>query len=63
MSDSDKSFDGIVIGAGINGVGIARDAAQRGLRVVVLEQDDICSGVSAWSRSWDSFGSKRSGDH
>ena len=49
MSATGRSFDLIVIGAGINGVGIARDAAQRGLRVVVLEQDDICSGVSAWS--------------
>jgi glycerol-3-phosphate dehydrogenase len=43
------SFDLVVIGAGINGLGIARDAAQRGLRVIVLEKDDICSGVSAWS--------------
>jgi glycerol-3-phosphate dehydrogenase len=42
-------FDVIVVGAGVNGVGIARDAALRGLRVVLLEQDDICSGVSAWS--------------
>ena len=42
-------FDLVVIGAGINGLGIARDAAQRGLRVIVLEKDDICSGVSAWS--------------
>ncbi|TNM60717.1 glycerol-3-phosphate dehydrogenase [Streptomyces sp. NP160] len=42
-------FDLVVIGAGVNGVGIARDAALRGLRVVLLEQDDICSGVSAWS--------------
>ena len=49
MNSADKPFDVIVIGAGINGVGIARDAASRGLRVVVLEQDDICSGVSAWS--------------
>ena len=49
MNDSNRTFDLIVIGAGINGVGIARDAAARGLRVVVIEQDDICSGVSAWS--------------
>jgi glycerol-3-phosphate dehydrogenase len=42
-------FDVIVIGAGINGVGIAQDAALRGLRVALLEQDDLCSGVSAWS--------------
>jgi glycerol-3-phosphate dehydrogenase len=40
-------FDVAVIGAGINGAGIARDAALRGLRVVVLEQNDMCSGTSA----------------
>ncbi len=42
-------FDVVVVGAGINGVGIAQDAALRGLRVALLEQDDLCSGVSAWS--------------
>jgi glycerol-3-phosphate dehydrogenase len=46
---SPSSYDVIIVGAGINGLGIARDAALRDLRVVVLEQDDICSGVSAWS--------------
>lgn len=47
--DDTGGFDLVVIGAGINGLGIARDAAQRGLKVIVLEKDDICSGVSAWS--------------
>ena len=42
-------FDLIVIGAGINGLGIARDAAERGLRVALVEQEDFCAGVSAWS--------------
>ena len=42
-------FDLVVVGAGINGLGIAQDAALRGLRVALLEQDDVCSGVSAWS--------------
>ena len=42
-------YDLILIGAGINGVGIAQDAALRGLSVLLLEQEDICSGVSAWS--------------
>jgi glycerol-3-phosphate dehydrogenase len=42
-------YDLIVVGAGINGVGIAQDAALRGLGVLLLEQEDICSGVSAWS--------------
>lgn len=42
-------FDVIVIGAGINGAGIARDAAMRGLKVLVLEKDDVASGTTAWS--------------
>ena len=42
-------FDLIIIGAGINGTGIARDAAMRGLKVLLVDQDDICSGTSAWS--------------
>ncbi len=49
MDDLNAPYDLIVVGAGINGLGIARDAAIRGLRVILLEQDDICSGVSAWS--------------
>lgn len=44
-----NNFDLIVIGGGINGVGITREAALQGYRVLLLEQDDICSGVSAWS--------------
>ena len=44
-----KDFDLAVIGAGVNGAGIARDAALRGLRVVVLEKNDLCSGTSAIS--------------
>lgn len=47
---ADPSFDVAIIGAGINGAGIARDAALRGLRVVVLEQGDCCSGTS-WASS------------
>ncbi|RXZ51664.1 glycerol-3-phosphate dehydrogenase [Agromyces binzhouensis] len=42
-------YDLIVVGAGINGLGIARDAAERGLHVAIVEQEDLCSGVSAWS--------------
>ena len=49
MDELSLPFDVIVVGAGVNGLGIARDAALRGLRVALLEQDDICSGVSAWS--------------
>ena len=46
---AEKPFDVAIIGAGINGAGIARDAALRGLRTIVVEQDDICSGTSAIS--------------
>ncbi len=42
-------FDLIVIGAGINGAGIARDAAARGLRVALVEREDIGSGTSNYS--------------
>ena len=38
-----------IIGGGINGCGIARDAAGRGLAVLLLEQDDLASATSSWS--------------
>ena len=46
---SSKLFDLIIIGAGINGAGIARDASLRGLKVMLLDKDDIASGTSAYS--------------
>ena len=42
-------FDLAIIGGGINGVGIARDAAGRGLKVVLFEQNDLASGTSSAS--------------
>lgn len=39
-------FDVIIVGGGINGAGIARDAAMRGLRILLLERDDFASGAS-----------------
>jgi glycerol-3-phosphate dehydrogenase len=42
-------FDLAIIGGGINGAGIARDAAGRGLRVLLVEQNDLASGTSAAS--------------
>ncbi|MBT8443832.1 MAG: glycerol-3-phosphate dehydrogenase/oxidase, partial [Gammaproteobacteria bacterium] len=42
-------FDLIVIGGGINGVGVARDAAMRGMRVCLFEQADLCNSTSRWS--------------
>ncbi|MBN8281533.1 MAG: glycerol-3-phosphate dehydrogenase, partial [Gammaproteobacteria bacterium] len=42
-------FDLIVVGGGINGAGIARDAALRGLRTCLIEQGDLCNGTTRWS--------------
>ena len=42
-------YDLIVIGAGINGAGIARDAALRGLKVLLLDKRDMSSGTTATS--------------
>jgi glycerol-3-phosphate dehydrogenase len=42
-------FDLAIIGGGINGTAIARDAAGRGLRVLLMEQSDLAAGTSAAS--------------
>ena len=42
-------FDLIVVGAGINGAGIARDAAMRGLSTLLLDKGDISSGTTQWA--------------
>ena len=42
-----ESFDVVIIGGGINGCGIARDAAMRGLSVALIEKDDFGSGTSS----------------
>jgi glycerol-3-phosphate dehydrogenase len=42
-------YDLLVIGAGINGAGIARDAAGRGLKVLLVDMDDLASATSQWS--------------
>ncbi|RED12791.1 glycerol-3-phosphate dehydrogenase [Pontivivens insulae] len=46
---SDQIFDIYVIGGGINGVGIARDAAGRGLKVGLCEMDDLANATSSAS--------------
>ncbi len=43
------TVDLLVIGGGINGAGIARDAAGRGLSVVLCEQGDLAGGTSSAS--------------
>ena len=47
--DSDKLYDVFVIGGGINGCGIARDAAGRGLSVALAEMGDLASATSSAS--------------
>ncbi|MGN9839273.1 FAD-dependent oxidoreductase [Nonomuraea sp. H19] len=42
-------FDLLVIGGGVNGLGIAWDAADRGLSVLVIDKGDWGSGTSSWS--------------
>jgi glycerol-3-phosphate dehydrogenase len=43
------SFDLVIIGAGITGCGIARDAAMRGLSVALVDANDIAAGTSSRS--------------
>jgi len=43
------TVDLLVVGAGINGAGIARDAARRGLSVVLVDKGDVASGTTSWS--------------
>ena len=42
-------YDLAIIGGGVNGCGIARDAAGRGLSVLLCEMNDLASGTSSWS--------------
>ncbi|MCA3561184.1 MAG: glycerol-3-phosphate dehydrogenase [Aestuariivirga sp.] len=44
-----KPVDLVVIGGGVNGAGIARDAAGRGLSVILCEKDDLAQGTSSRS--------------
>ena len=46
---SDRCFDLLVIGGGITGAGVARDAAMRGLSVALIEAQDLASGTSSRS--------------
>ncbi len=47
--DGKAIYDLIIIGGGVNGVGIARDAAGRGLSVLLLEQSDLAGATSSAS--------------
>lgn len=49
MTNERDIFDLAVVGGGINGTGIAADAAGRGLKVVLAEQNDLASATSSAS--------------
>lgn len=44
-----EMFDLVIIGGGINGAGVARDAASRGMKVALIEANDFASGTSSRS--------------
>jgi glycerol-3-phosphate dehydrogenase len=46
---AETPFDLLVVGGGVNGAGIARDAAGRGLSVLLCEKDDLAQGTSSRS--------------
>jgi glycerol-3-phosphate dehydrogenase len=43
----DDAFDIVVVGGGVNGVGVFRDLALQGLRVLLVDRNDFASGCSA----------------
>jgi len=49
LPDPTPHYDLLVVGGGINGAGIARDATGRGLRVLLCEQDDLAGHTSSAS--------------
>ena len=46
---ADKSFDVVVVGGGITGAGVLREAVRRGYRALLLEQQDFSWGTSSRS--------------
>lgn len=46
---ANQEYDLIVIGGGINGAGVARDAALRGLKTILVDKGDFAGGTSSWS--------------
>jgi glycerol-3-phosphate dehydrogenase len=49
VTQDETIHDILIIGGGINGCGIARDAAGRGYSVCLAEMNDLASGTSSWS--------------
>ena len=50
--DLGSDVDVLIIGGGITGAGIARDATRRGLKVAVVEMGDLASGRVHVRASW-----------
>ena len=53
---TDDDHDLLVVGGGINGAGIARDAAGRGLSTLLVERDDLACATSRGARSSSTAG-------
>ena len=49
MTTEHEQFDVVVVGGGVNGTGIAMDAAGRGLKVLLCEMNDLASATSSSS--------------
>jgi glycerol-3-phosphate dehydrogenase len=49
LSDAEHDYELIVIGAGINGAAIAREAALGGIKTLLVERGDVGSGTSSAS--------------
>ncbi len=49
MKDDNETFDLFIVGGGVNGAGIARDATGRGLKVMLCEKGDLAEGTSSRS--------------
>lgn len=49
LKESSQIYDLVIIGGGITGAGVARDAASRGMKVLLVEANDFASGTSSRS--------------
>lgn len=49
MPTPQENYDVIIVGGGINGTGVARDCALRGLKTLLIEKKDLCGGTSGAS--------------